>query len=54
MVIEAVIENLNLKQNIFKDLESVCSKDCILSTNTSTIDITLIGSYNDNIFLKNL
>ena len=44
MVIEAVIEELPLKQRIFADLERVCNKNCILSTNTSTIDITKIGA----------
>jgi len=43
IVIEAVIEVVGLKQQIFKDLEAVCRPDCILSTNTSTIDITLIA-----------
>jgi enoyl-CoA hydratase/3-hydroxyacyl-CoA dehydrogenase len=43
LVIEAVFENLELKQNIFETLERVCSKDCILASNTSTIDIDLIG-----------
>lgn len=28
---------------VFADLEKVCGPDCILSTNTSTIDIELIG-----------
>lgn len=41
MVIEAVIENVKLKQNIFKDLVAVTRPDCILCTNTSTIDINL-------------
>ena len=44
MAIEAVIENLDLKQRIFADLESACRPDCILSTNTSTIDITKVAS----------
>ena len=44
MVIEAVIENLDLKQKIFADLERSCRSDCILSTNTSTIDITKVAS----------
>jgi enoyl-CoA hydratase/3-hydroxyacyl-CoA dehydrogenase len=44
MVIEAVIENIDLKQKIFADLVRVCSQSAILSTNTSTIDIELIGS----------
>ena len=43
IVIEAVIEVVGLKQQIFKDLEEVCRPDCILSSNTSTIDITLIA-----------
>lgn len=44
MAIEAVIENLDLKQKIFCDLERVCRPDCILSTNTSTIDITKVAA----------
>ncbi|XAR57066.1 3-hydroxyacyl-CoA dehydrogenase [Bertholletia excelsa] len=43
MVIEAVIENLSLKQQIFADLEKYCSPHCILASNTSTIDLNLIG-----------
>ena len=44
MIIEAVIENLPLKQKIFCELERICKPDCILSTNTSTIDITKIAA----------
>ncbi|XP_009803575.1 peroxisomal fatty acid beta-oxidation multifunctional protein AIM1 isoform X1 [Nicotiana sylvestris] len=43
MVIEAVIENVPLKQQIFSDIEKVCPPHCILATNTSTIDLNLIG-----------
>ena len=43
MAIEAVIENLDLKQRIFADLEANCRPDAILSTNTSTIDITKVA-----------
>ncbi|KAF9622219.1 hypothetical protein IFM89_030077 [Coptis chinensis] len=43
MVIEAVIENISLKQQIFADLEKYCSPHCILASNTSTIDLNLIG-----------
>ncbi|KAK9068059.1 hypothetical protein SSX86_012170 [Deinandra increscens subsp. villosa] len=43
MVIEAVIENVSLKQQIFLDLEKHCSPNCILASNTSTIDLDLIG-----------
>ncbi|KAI3804401.1 hypothetical protein L1987_25908 [Smallanthus sonchifolius] len=43
MVIEAVIENVSLKQQIFSYLEKYCSPNCILASNTSTIDLNLIG-----------
>ncbi|XP_073053677.1 glyoxysomal fatty acid beta-oxidation multifunctional protein MFP-a-like isoform X1 [Primulina eburnea] len=43
MVIEAVIENVSLKQQIFSDLEKCCPPHCILASNTSTIDLNLIG-----------
>ncbi|KAK1437550.1 hypothetical protein QVD17_03344 [Tagetes erecta] len=43
MVIEAVIENVQLKQKIFTEIEKVCPPHCILATNTSTIDLNLVG-----------
>ncbi|CAF2126566.1 unnamed protein product [Brassica napus] len=43
MVIEAVIENISLKQQIFADLEKYCPQHCILASNTSTIDLNKIG-----------
>ena len=44
LVIEAATENENLKLKIFKELDDVAPKDCILATNTSSISITKIGS----------
>ena len=44
VAIEAVIENLDLKQKIFADLEASCRPDAILSTNTSTIDVTKVAA----------
>ncbi|WP_308992032.1 3-hydroxybutyryl-CoA dehydrogenase [Mariniflexile litorale] len=44
LVVEAATENIDLKLNIFKQLDSACSKDCILATNTSSISITQIAS----------
>jgi hypothetical protein len=44
MVIEAVIEDIGLKQRIFADLEAACAPHAILATNTSTIDIELVGA----------
>ncbi|VAH56917.1 unnamed protein product [Triticum turgidum subsp. durum] len=43
MVIEAVIEKVPLKQSIFADIEKICPPHCILATNTSTIDLNVIG-----------
>ena len=47
-VVEAVIENLELKQSIFKRLDSICRPETILSTNTSVISITEIASQATN------
>lgn len=44
LVIEAASENLDLKLNIFKQLDDVCLEGCILATNTSSISITQIAS----------
>jgi 3-hydroxybutyryl-CoA dehydrogenase len=44
IVIEAAPENINLKSEIFKSLDSITKKDCILATNTSSISIAKIGS----------
>jgi 3-hydroxybutyryl-CoA dehydrogenase len=43
-VVEAAIENESLKLNVFKELDQVCKKDIILSSNTSSISITKIAS----------
>jgi len=42
-VVEAVLENLDLKQDVFKDLDALCPPDTILATNTSVISITEIA-----------
>lgn len=44
IVIEAVFENLALKQEIFAKLDSVCREDAILASNTSGLPITQIAS----------
>ena len=43
LVVEAATENVELKLNIFKQLNEACSHDTILATNTSSISITQIG-----------
>ncbi|KAI5058429.1 hypothetical protein GOP47_0026599 [Adiantum capillus-veneris] len=45
LVVEAVIENPSLKQQIFGDLEKFCSSNCILASNTSTIDLNVVGQH---------
>ena len=44
LVIEAVSENLELKQKVFQDLDQLCSLETILATNTSVISITEIAA----------
>ena len=44
LVVEAATENVDLKLKIFKDLDSLCKKDTILATNTSSISITQIAN----------
>merc|ERR1712176_382271 len=39
IVIEAVFENLRVKQEVFRKLDQVCKKECILASNTSFIPI---------------
>ncbi len=43
-VVEAAIENESLKLNVFKELDQVCRKEIILSSNTSSISITKVAS----------
>lgn len=44
LVIEAIVENLEVKQNLFSDLEKTVSADCVLASNTSSLSITSIAS----------
>ena len=44
LVIEAATENIDLKLKIFQQLDTACSEDTILATNTSSISITQIAA----------
>lgn len=44
LVVEAVVENLDVKRQLFADLESVVTEDCILATNTSSISVTALAA----------
>lgn len=43
-VIEAVFEDLTVKQQVFAEVEAVVSPECILATNTSSLSVTEIAS----------
>ena len=43
-VVEAAIENVDLKKQIFKELDELCRPEVVLATNTSSISITEIGA----------
>ena len=43
-VVEAVLENIDLKKQVFKELDSLCRPEVILSSNTSSMSITEIAA----------
>jgi len=44
VVVEAVVENVDVKRDVFADLDGVTDDDVVLATNTSTLSITTIAS----------
>ncbi|MBL0071326.1 MAG: 3-hydroxybutyryl-CoA dehydrogenase [Bacteroidetes bacterium] len=44
LVVEAATENIEIKLNLFRELDKVCKPETILASNTSSISITKIGS----------
>lgn len=44
IVIEAIVENVNVKKTVFKELDETCDAKTIFATNTSSISITEIAS----------
>jgi len=44
IVIEAIVENLDVKQKLFQQLEDIITADCILATNTSSLSVTSIAA----------
>ena len=44
LVIEAAIENMQIKKQTFKELSEICKPDCLFATNTSSLSITEIGA----------
>ena len=44
LVIEAIIENLDIKQKVFAEIESLVDNNCIIASNTSSLSIASIAS----------
>ena len=44
LVVEAALEKMELKKEIFKNLEEICKPECIFATNTSSLSITEISN----------
>jgi hypothetical protein len=44
LVVEAIVEDLDVKRTLFAELEGIVGPDCILATNTSSISVTAIAA----------
>ena len=44
LVIEAIIEDLDIKQKVFSEIEKLVDEDCIIASNTSSLSIASIAS----------
>src|SRR5690606_37853449 len=47
LVIEAIVEDLDVKRDVFARLEKICGDDAILASNTSSLSITAIAAHLD-------
>lgn len=45
LVVEAIVENMDVKAKVFKNLDEVCKPSCILASNTSSLPITEIAAH---------
>ncbi|MFX5122833.1 3-hydroxyacyl-CoA dehydrogenase NAD-binding domain-containing protein, partial [Acinetobacter baumannii] len=45
LVIEAVFENMAVKETVFRTLDEVCKPGAILASNTSTLDVDKIAAF---------
>jgi 3-hydroxybutyryl-CoA dehydrogenase len=43
LVVEAVLERLDVKQELFRELEDIVDDDCLLATNTSSLSVTAVA-----------
>jgi 3-hydroxyacyl-CoA dehydrogenase len=51
-VIEAVIENLQVKQSLYQKLNAICKAECLISSNTSTLPLALLKKNLDDSFTR--
>lgn len=45
LIIEAIVENTEVKKELFQNLDSICKSDCIFASNTSSISITKLAAF---------
>ncbi len=44
LIVEAVLEKMEIKKDLFKTLDEICKEDCIFGTNTSSLSVTEISN----------
>jgi len=44
LIIEAIVENMDVKKSIFREMDDLCDEKTILATNTSSLSVTEIGA----------
>jgi len=44
LVVEAIVENMDIKSKVFRNLDEICKPSCILASNTSSLPITEIAA----------
>ncbi len=44
LIVEAALENMAIKKQMFKELDTICKADCIFTTNTSSLSITELAA----------
>ena len=45
LVLEAIVEDIDAKREVFQSLENTCNNSCILATNTSSLSVTSLAGY---------
>jgi 3-hydroxybutyryl-CoA dehydrogenase len=44
VIVEAIVENMEIKKKLFQELESLVSETCIIATNTSSLSVTALAA----------